>query len=179
MKTLCFNTLRLFTTEVYFRDLQASNVNHDLLRRAWKGWVDNASKFCSKVNVFTDLDILQSLNWEHKISLKRPAPLRMLSPMGEGNVNYYQMPLWHGLLLLLDFSCRIHQRNLVYLMHHLTLSSSVVIWSEEKLKLWFTDRHNIVLKYSKTSLIDHLPRSTTPLYRSLYFGPKLSPTEIF
>ena len=26
--------------------------------------------------------------------------------------------------------------------------------------------------YIKTSLTDHLPRATTPLYRSLYLGPK-------
>ena len=30
-------------------------------------------------------------------------------------------------------------------------------------------------KYSKTSLTDNLPRSTTPLYRSLYLGPTRSP----
>ena len=29
-------------------------------------------------------------------------------------------------------------------------------------------------KYSKTSLTDHLYRSTTPLYQSLYFSPKRS-----
>ena len=33
--------------------------------------------------------------------------------------------------------------------------------------------------YSKTSLTDHLHRSTTPLYQSLYFGPKWSPIQIF
>ena len=31
----------------------------------------------------------------------------------------------------------------------------------------------------KTTLTDHLHRSTTPLYRSLYFGPKRSPIQIF
>ena len=33
--------------------------------------------------------------------------------------------------------------------------------------------------YSKTSLTDHLHRSSTPLYWSLYFGPKRLPIQIF
>ena len=33
--------------------------------------------------------------------------------------------------------------------------------------------------YSKASLTDHLHRPTTPLYRSLYVGPKLSSMQIF
>ena len=40
-----------------------------------------------------------------------------------------------------------------------------------------TARANTI--YSKTSLTDHLPKSTTPLYRSLYFGPiEILPVEI-
>ena len=33
--------------------------------------------------------------------------------------------------------------------------------------------------YSKTSLTDHLHKSAALLYRSLYFGPKRSPVQIF
>ena len=42
-----------------------------------------------------------------------------------------------------------------------------------------TVRLTLLYKYSKTSLPDRLHRSTTPLYRSLYFGPKPSPIQIF